>query len=190
MTEHHEGESPASSEDHEVNEPSRGGVLLGVDAPSPADGEARRALSPARVAVVIGSVIALVGLIDVAMAWWPLQFGELQWEFGTISRTFDGLPLATFGLGAVLGGLAARRERGVMSWLFAAVVTALLVILMALVVLYVMDAFAAWGTTSGAVRDTLKRAFVRTGLFAGIYLATYGWMSWMAIRMLRSRGKG
>lgn len=187
MTERHERKSPTSTDDREVKRPSRGGVLIGVDAPSRGDGEARRA---ARVAVVVGSAIALVGLIDVAMAWWPLQFGELEWELGTISRTFDGLPLATFGLGAVLGGLAARRERGVMNWLFAGVVTALLLILVALVALYVMDALAAWGTTSGAVRDTLKRAFVRTGLFAGIYLATYAWMSRTAVRLLRSRGKG
>ena len=76
----------------------RGPVDVRRPAAAPGTSQATAAF---RVAGVIGIVIALVGLTDLAFAWFPLEWGNLEWEFGTSSRTFDGLPLSTIGIGAL-----------------------------------------------------------------------------------------
>ncbi len=55
---------------------------------------------------MIGLTFFLVGLIDAASAWLPLQLGESEWELGTTSQFFDIFPLLGLGI-----ALPARRGR-------------------------------------------------------------------------------
>lgn len=144
--------------------------------------------SGATVALVVGAAVALIGFLDVVMAWYPLGFGRVEWEFGIISRTFDGLPLATAGVGAVLGGLIARRTRVGLK-VFAGVAAAALLVLVGLVTLYLISFTELWSEASEAVRQTLKFSLVRTGSFMAIYTIVYGWMAWFALSNARSSGR-
>ena len=59
----------------------------------------------------MGVVFAAVGLLDLALAWYPFEFGNPQWEFGTVSRTYDTLPITALGLTLLLGSGVARGTR-------------------------------------------------------------------------------
>lgn len=59
---------------------------------------------------LLGGAFALVGLVDLGLLWYPPDFGNAGWEFGTLSRTLDSVPMA--GLGFGLLAFAAVRHPG------------------------------------------------------------------------------
>src|SRR5512135_2434530 len=82
-----------------------------------------------RLLVLVGLIVGAAGWLDVLMLWYPPQFGKPEWEFGTVSAMFSGLPLATIGLALVMaGGLAAgwNKRLRVLGWFSAAVFVLLL----------------------------------------------------------------
>ena len=58
--------------------------------------------------VAIGSGLAVVGLVDLAMLWYPMQLGSAGWEFAAVSRTFTNAPMTMVGLVLVAFGLIRR----------------------------------------------------------------------------------
>ena len=58
-----------------------------------------------------GLVLAAAGIFDFLLAWYPLGLGSAEWEFGTITASYAGLPLPTMGLAALLGSALARGVR-------------------------------------------------------------------------------
>ena len=86
----------------------------------------------------MGLVFTLVGGLDLALGWYPLQLGNPQWEFGTVSRTYDMLPITALGLVLLLGSGVARGAR----WWIRSVGVALLVLGLAVaagMVLYALN---------------------------------------------------
>ena len=61
---------------------------------------------------LVGWALMIVGLADITLLYFPARLASVDWEFGTISGTVDGMPLLTIGLGAVTASLAARGRRG------------------------------------------------------------------------------
>lgn len=59
----------------------------------------------------IGVAFTLLGLIDVALGWYPLALGNAEWEFGTISGTLNALAIPMLGLYLVLASVIARSDR-------------------------------------------------------------------------------
>jgi hypothetical protein len=59
----------------------------------------------------IGGLLALAGWVDVLLLWIPLHLGRPEWEFGTVSSTFDALPLATIGLAILIAAAVAKGRR-------------------------------------------------------------------------------
>jgi hypothetical protein len=125
----------------------------------------------------VGLAFFLIGGLDLAMGWVPARFGNPEWEFGTVSRTFDNLPITVLGLTMLLASAAARG----IEWAIRA--TGLLALLLALFlfagfVIYLLDvpvAFRAVGET--AARSGLKRAVTKAllqGLIYPIALAAIG----------------
>jgi hypothetical protein len=82
----------------------------------------------------VGAVFTVVGLTDIVLAWLPPALGNGEWEFGTISRTFDSLPLPFIGMalvtaaGVARGLLWQRRVAAVVMAVLGALVVASLVI--------------------------------------------------------------
>jgi len=50
----------------------------------------------------IGLVFLVVGGSDFALTWFPSSFGNREWEFGTVTASFNGLPIVVLGLGFLL----------------------------------------------------------------------------------------
>lgn len=132
----------------------------GVLVPSP--GHGRRAdLPPATLAGVApillaaGVVLAIAGLTDVGLFYWPMRFGDAEWEFGVVAQTFDALPLPTLGLVLVAIGLLARggrRRWGRVASLVFFGAGACLAVLAVLFLLDVPLALAALGRSGAAMR--------------------------------------
>jgi hypothetical protein len=64
-----------------------------------------------RVVTGIGLVFLLLGLLDGALSWLPLQLGDPEWELGTTSHFFDTFPLLGLGISFLLATSIARGLR-------------------------------------------------------------------------------
>src|SRR4051812_23372089 len=57
---------------------------------------------------VVGIAVAVVGVIDLAMLFFPAQWASLDWEFGTLSAVVQGMPLVTLGIGMMCAAAVAN----------------------------------------------------------------------------------
>ena len=137
----------------------------------------------------LGGLLVLVSAFDLGFAWFPLNLGNEEWEFGTISRTFDGLALGTVGLGFLMVAGTAQRSRAVLAGL-AAVFTVSVIVLLAMVALYALNAPVALGAAPARAQSVLERAVARTSVFMVLYVGFYVWSTWFVWRRLKSIGKG
>lgn len=110
----------------------------------------------------VGLAFALVGFLDIALAFLPSAFGNAEWEFGTISVTLNGLPLPALGLAMVLAAGVVQGNR----WK----VNGAVVMLALLTLLLVGAAFLYITVVPVALRDVTNDA-VRTGLLKSIVKA-------------------
>jgi len=136
---------------------------------------------------VAGVTLALVGIGDVALFLWPLHLGDAEWEFGTVARLIDALPVPT--MSALLLGLAAAgaRAEGFRPRVVAiglALGACALVFLLSLFLLDVPVAFRAVAVAAGAGRPVdpamhsgLTRAVIKTFAFGGAYVLGWGAMA-------------
>ncbi len=104
---------------------------------------------------VLGAIFVVLGLLDILLAWYPLMFGNPEWEFGTVASTLDNLPVTVLGFGLLLGAAVARgRRSAVRGWSILFIVLA--VVILAIGVLYLLDVPVAF--------RTVQQPLLRTGL--------------------------
>lgn len=136
-----------------------------------------------------GALLLLVGLGDIALAWFPLRPGNAEWEFGAIHQTMTTLPLPTIGAAAMLASAFALGKRG----LVRAVAGGLLILMLALLALDVIFLTLiplVLGAVPDAVRPGIQKLVART-LLAGVafpvaYLLA-GVAAWRLSRLKRVR---
>ena len=138
---------------------------------------------------MLGLALTGVGLLDLAFAWWPADFGVGEWEFGTASRTFDALALLTVGWTLLLAAALLRRSATGLRVLAVAFVLLTLFLVGALV-LYALNIPLALKAMPAASKSALVRAIARTGSFAAIYITLYGWLSWFTWRRAGAKTGG
>lgn len=139
--------------------------------------------------VALGWVLVGVSAVDLGFAWFPPRFGFGEWEFGTVSRTFDGLALGTIGLVLLTVGAVAyqgRRRLLALSVLYALS----LLVLIGMAALYALNAPVALARVPLEAKRVLTHAVMRTALFICLYLPLYGWLSWFTWRQYRAVDKG
>jgi len=112
--------------------------------------------------------------MDVALLWYPLNFGNMEWEFGTVGAHVMGMPLGTLGL--VMLGVGATGK----GWSFLARATSVaswIVVLsmIALAVLYALVLPIAWAGTPPEMRSIIVKAIAKTIMYLTVYLAFYSW---------------
>ena len=134
---------------------------------------------------LVGASLVAIGATDVAMLFYPARFASLDWEFGTISAFVDGLPVMTIGFSAMIVASAARgwrRWRGVLAALALLMAIATLVMLM----IFVLDAPAAFRAINPAMRQSLTKAVVKTGFMGFVYVCLYAALGVWTWRRLKS----
>jgi len=108
-----------------------------------------------------GLLIAVVGLVDVVLQWYPVSFNSREWEFATISTTYATLPLLTLGLTILLATFLTLGVRsGVMTM---GIVFALLGLgVVACYGIFALDIPIALKFATGPAGLTIKKAIVRS----------------------------
>ena len=136
-----------------------------------------------------GLVFLVIGLLDLGLGWFPLHFGNPEWEFGTVTRTFDSLPITVLGLALTLASAVQRRvawaTRGA-----AALCWVLALILAVGFVVFLLDVpVALKAVTQPVVRAGLVRAIAKAlvqGVLYPTVLAAIGWQGVRATRRART----
>lgn len=132
----------------------------------------------------IGLVFVLVGGVDFALAWYPPDFGNREWEFGTVTASFNGLPIVVLGLGLLLTSSlrTGRRWLGVLTalgcfGLFAWVVAA--------VVIYGTNVPLALSSVPPEVLTGMKKAVARTTVQSVAYPVLLAYLGLRSIGAVR-----
>ena len=94
----------------------------------------------------IGLVFLVVGGVDFVLVWWPPNFGSREWEFGTVTQSFNGLPIVLLGVGLLL---VASEELGRRWWTFLAGGGA------AVLLLWVLAGLGLWASSAGLALQTV-----------------------------------
>ena len=156
----------------------------------PGDGGRDRAVHPwdwstaSRAVGWIGAVLLGAALVDFGLAFTPLAFGTMEWEFGTISEVFAGLPLLSVGLAGLWLSAAGRGRRwmtrsvGVLLLLSALCVCGLLVV-------FLTDAPVAVRATQGVAQFGIKKVIAKTSLLGLLFGVAYSVAGVIALRQSR-----
>lgn len=113
----------------------------------------------------LGLLFVVIGVVDVALNWYPLAFKSAEWEFGTVAATIASLPLLTIGLMALLAAALARGSRAGVTTMAVMFVISLLFVIAAYL-LFLSDVPIALKAAQGPVATTIKKAIVRTSVMA------------------------
>ncbi|HKI95661.1 MAG TPA: hypothetical protein VJ992_10255 [Gemmatimonadales bacterium] len=130
----------------------------------------------------IGIVFILVGGLDIALAWAPLHFGSAEWEFGTVSATFDSLPLPTMGALFILAGAAAQGQRRMIRWVAGILVAVAGAVVLAGLLYATNIPLALHSAPNPVVETGLKKAVVKALGQMVLYPLAFVWIAWRAWR--------
>ena len=117
-------------------------------------------------------LLALAGLGDWAIALTPARLGSPEWEFGTITATFSGLPLVTMGFAGLLGAALARGIRWQIITIASLILFFALVIIGALII-FLLDVPLALGSVQGVAHLGILKATAKTGLLGALFGVGY-----------------
>ena len=142
--------------------------------------------SLATMLILGGAALAIIGWGDLALFYVPPHFGDTDWEFGTISRTVDALPLCALSLVLIVIGIRARGGRRLTARLIAVVLVILAASIAALIVVFVrgvpvaLDALGAQAERVGATaeqlaltRSGMKQAALKAMAFGAVYVVLF-----------------
>ena len=112
-----------------------------------------------------GALLAAVGLVDLALYWFPPSFASPEWEFATVAATMSSLPLPTIGMAALVASLLVRG--GPKSRLSAGLGLLLIALLIAAAyALFLLNLPLALTAASGPQGPAITRAIIRTSVMA------------------------
>lgn len=134
--------------------------------------------------LVLGVALAIIGFTDVALLFFPARWASADWEFGTVSAAFEGLPLLTIGLGLACAATVALGRRMAMGVL--AVAQALLsLVLILMLLIFLLDVPVVVRAVDPAMRPTLMKSLVKTGSMAVVYVVLYLTLGIWVVRRMR-----
>jgi len=130
--------------------------------------------------VLVGLLLAAVGMLDLVQLWVPLQLGIPEWEYGTASSFFDQVPAVGLGLALMMGGSLAlgwrwsARSLGVLC-----LVLAVGMWLVASIYLTVVP-FVFKAVREPVVLTGVKKGLVKTLVQALVYPLALLWLAGLA----------
>jgi hypothetical protein len=127
---------------------------------APARSGARASLDAWSALATIGAAFFALGLIDIGLGWYPTAFGNLEWEFGTISGSLNALAIPMLGLYLMLAAAIARSDRR-MARIVSTLMALLLATLVVLAVIYLT-------LVPVAIKAVAGNALVSLGIKKGV----------------------
>ncbi len=137
----------------------------------------------------VGLVLAAAALADYALAFFPTAFSSMEWEFGTISQIFAGLPLLWIGLACVwMSGAMAGRQWVLLTIGIVLVLAAVVVLI--LLVAFALDVPVAIKTTQAAARRPVEKAILKTVFMGVLFGAAFAISGVLALSRARPTSSG
>jgi hypothetical protein len=167
--------------DNAVKGGAHSGEIISVDAGRPRRFRFRlrdASATAATLALAVGATFTVVGLVDLGLLWYPVRLGNAPWEFGTLSATFDNLPMTALGVALVTLGVVWHPRLGG-AWVRAAAVCYLAagVVLLAMAGLYGLAAVEVAGRAPDESLGAFTRAVVKNVAEIVAYVAASGFMA-------------
>jgi len=167
-----EGSSSARATAHVVLSPSRRGRKRLRDREGASTGILR----------ALAVTFLAIGFVDLILLWFPTQLGNAAWEFATVSRTLDSLPMLAMGVGLYAFGVAFDSKTSARAASGAAAGSAILMVAVILAgALYGTAAPVVLGGAPVEAMVGVRRALIKgtiqlvayTALFAAIALTLW-----------------
>ena len=133
-----------------------------------------------------GIVFLIVGGSDFALTWYPMNFGNREWEFGTVTASFNGLPILVMGVGFLL---AASLQLGRKWW------AGLAFVVSAILTLWIIAGAFIWATNvplalqaaPAEVMTGIKKALVKTTIQSLTYPVLFGFLAYKSFQVVRGK---
>jgi hypothetical protein len=138
-----------------------------------------------RTAGWFGMLLTIVALTDMLLVLYPLRVGQPEWEFGVVDLTFSNLPLLSIGLAAMLGSALARGSRWQIRTMAAALILLTLVLVSAYA-LFLLNVPLALKAAPPPVLPGVKKAILKTSVFAVVFASAYLISGIAALRFVTS----
>jgi len=122
--------------------------------------------------LLLGLLLVPLGAVELGTLLFPTNFGNLDWEFGTISNLLDRLPLFGIGVCLTLLGSAALGISW-LRWLSAIVLVLVVALLMVFAALYATNLpvmMKVMQATEGPKRLAIEKAMAKSVAQFGVYV--------------------
>lgn len=134
----------------------------------------------------IGLAFVLMGIADISLGFYPLAFGNVEWEFGVISGTLNGFAIPTMGAYLMLSSAVARNRPNVVRGVAVAMLAvAVCLVILGLLYLSVVPVAIRAVDRSEVVLLGMKKAIVKGGVLLFAYWLLYllgGIKGWRAAK--------
>jgi len=124
----------------------------------------------------VGWLFTVVAAADLALAWYPIGFGNAEWEFGTATTTLEHLPLLAVGMALVFGSAVARGSKGMLKAISTLLVILALAVIGAGLLLGRNIGIATATVTDPVIRVGLNRSILQSLVQAVVYPVAFGWL--------------
>jgi len=131
-----------------------------------------------------GLVLAIVGLWDFALTWYPMNWGSLEWEFATVAASYSGLPLPTMGLIALMASAIARGVRWQIVLMSVGLIAFAITLLIGFI-LFLTTAPIALRSVEGVALVGIKKVIAKTTMLAVMFPTAYLVAGIVGLRHLR-----
>jgi hypothetical protein len=130
----------------------------------------------AQIPILLGVAFLTVGLVDLVLLWIPVRMDSVAWEFATVGRTLDGLPMPALGIGLLAYGASRHPRLGLRSLRGFAVMFGFLALVLAVLAgLFATLAPAVLSQTPVEALEGARRGVIRHAVQAAVYpLAFFG----------------
>ena len=132
-----------------------------------------------------GLAFFVLGSTDVALTWFPTNFGNREWEFATVTASFNGTPVLLLGLIMVV---AAASWEGRKWWAFGGgvVAAALFVFVLGAIALWAGNVPLALQAVEGAILTGLKKAVFKTSVQSIVLPVFFAGIAYQGFKGFRS----
>jgi hypothetical protein len=141
------GEEPAASRRSLPPAPDLGWYLLGA----------------------VGIAFTLVGLVDLALVWYPADFGNAEFEFGSVTSVLNNMPIVALGLTMWIGSAAARGRKWNLRIASTVLILVVLVIILAGLLYLTVIPMALQSKVEPLVMTGIKKSIFKSLVQAVVY---------------------